>query len=236
MARVKAAKVATKSLADLGLENYTIATIHRSELKNAEYNPRTMGADEKRKLRAGLKKHGLVAPITWNRTTGNIVGGHQRIEQLDALAGTHDYELQVAAIETDEVHEKEVNVLLNNYEAQGSWDLGKLGKIFDDVSLDIEGMGFDKVDVFRMFGNATPQYDDPRFAELAEELAKLKATFKKSDASRTDSEFYLVVVFRSGKHRDAFIAKHGLRDDRYQSGEAFDEIMSGPPRKGEPAP
>jgi hypothetical protein len=80
--------------------------MNRSQLKAAPYNPRILSEAAKRKLRTGLKKHGLVAPLTFNKRTGNMVGGHQRLDQLDALAGTANYELDVAVIDVDEVREK----------------------------------------------------------------------------------------------------------------------------------
>jgi hypothetical protein len=43
--------------------------------------------NEKRKLRAGIAKHKMVMPPVWNKRTGNLVGGHQRMASLDALAG-----------------------------------------------------------------------------------------------------------------------------------------------------
>lgn len=70
MSEAAAAPAAPKTLKELGLESFEIITVHRSELKNAPYNPRTLSEAQKRKLRAGIKRHGVVAPITWNKRTG----------------------------------------------------------------------------------------------------------------------------------------------------------------------
>lgn len=64
---------------------YDTETISRSDIKNAPYNPRIMDEKAKKRLKANIAKHGLVAALTWNKRTGNLVGGHQRLEQLDAL-------------------------------------------------------------------------------------------------------------------------------------------------------
>ena len=71
---------------------YETETIKRSDIKNAPYNPRIMDESAKKRLRKNIAKHGLVAALTWNKRTGNLVGGHQRLEQLDGLEKNKDYE------------------------------------------------------------------------------------------------------------------------------------------------
>jgi ParB-like chromosome segregation protein Spo0J len=205
-----------------GIQTFTVAKIHRGELKKAAYNPRTLGDMEKRKLREGIKRHGLVEPIVWNKRTGNICGGHQRIGQLDALAGTADYTLDVAVIDVDDKSEKEINVLLNNNEAQGDWDLDLLGDLVKDSGLEIEGMGFDHADVFRIFGDsAVLTSSDATFDEFADKLRAARERYEKvkeNSAKRADENFYIVVVFRDTDALDAFI-KRGPAGQPYQSGE-----------------
>ena len=46
-------------------ENFEMRTISRSQIKNAEYNPRFMGEKEKKRLRAAIKENGLVSALTW---------------------------------------------------------------------------------------------------------------------------------------------------------------------------
>ena len=95
-------------------QNFEMETINRRNIKNADYNPRYMGEKEKKKLRAALKENGLVSALTWNKRTGNLVGGHQRLEQLDALEKSDDYDLTVCVIDVDEKQEAKLNVQLNN--------------------------------------------------------------------------------------------------------------------------
>jgi len=210
------------TLASLGLENYEVIEINRAELKGCPYNPRIITDAEKRKLKAGLQRHGLVAPITWNRRSGFIVGGHQRLASLDSLAGTGNYSLHVAAIDVDEGREKELVVLLNNAEAQGGWDLLGLKTLFGDKSLDLAGMGFDGADLFRLFGEDPTKQDEPD--QLDELAAKVRGIAAKYDEIRTKNreknreDFYLVVVFRNAIDLDDFTAAAGLPMNRYQSG------------------
>lgn len=135
-------------------------TISRAEIKNAPYNPRIMDKGAKKRLKEGIRKHGLVSAITWNKRTGNLVGGHQRLEQLDALEKTSDYELTVCVIDVDEREEAQLNVQLNNPSMQGDWDLDKLAIMADDFSLSMDDLGFSKEDAAFLFDG------DDRFTEL----------------------------------------------------------------------
>ncbi len=218
------AQNAGKSLHDMGLETFDVVEIHRSEVQRAPYNPRLLNDAERRRLKAGLQRHGLVSPVTWNRRTGNLVGGHQRVSQLDALAGTDDYRLRVAAIDVDESREKELNILLNNPNAMGDWDLGALESLLRDDSIDLAGAGFDSADVFRLFG-ASPLEDRSSVEELNALADKVRAArdrydeIKASSGGKRDREdFYLVVVFKDEADCTDFLAAAGWPDNRYQSG------------------
>lgn len=191
----------------------------------------------KRKLRVGLKKHGLVAPLTWNKRTGNLVGGHQRLDQLDALAGTANYELDVAVIDVEAVREKELNILLNNQEAAGDFDMEGLQNLLRTDGLDIEATGFDHSDIFKLFGDSVMMaHDDGQLEAFAQRVRDMRDAYDgvaSGQTNRNSEDFYMVVVFKSEAARDAFAAKHGLDENRYQSGEEFDRLMSASPRSSQ---
>lgn len=215
---------AGKSLQDMGLEAFDVVEIHRSEIKKAPYNPRVLNDAERRHLKAGISRHGMVAPVTWNARTGNLVGGHQRVGQLDALAGTSDYRLRVAKIDVDEGREKELNILLNNPNAMGDWDLGALESMLRDDSIDLSGAGFDSADVFRLFG-ASPLEERSSVEELNALADKVREardrydSIKKSNGGKRDREdFYIVVCFKDTADLTEFLTSSGLPDNRYQSG------------------
>jgi len=218
------------TLRELGLETYEIVQIARSQLVDAPYNPRLIGEAEKRKLKAGLKKHGLVAPITWNARTGHIVSGHQRIKLLDALAGSPDYELTVARIDVDEAREKELNILLNNPNAQGDWDMERLNELLRLPDLDLQGAGFDHADVYRLFGESSLADRGDALDELAEKVREFRDRYQelfKRSAQRQSTDFYMVVVFRDAEQLSTFLQEHGLPDNRYQSGEEIMRLLAG---------
>ena len=45
-------------------QNYDTETIHRSQIKNAPYNPRIMDKAAQKRLRDNIRKHGLVSALT----------------------------------------------------------------------------------------------------------------------------------------------------------------------------
>lgn len=181
-------------------------------IKNAPYNPRIMDEKAKKRLRKNIAKHGLVAALTWNKRTGNLVGGHQRLEQLDALEKTKDYDLTVCVVDVDEREEAALNVQLNNPSMQGEWDLDKLANMTEEFDLDLsEDLGFTDSDIDFMFEG------DDRFSQLfdTEEGEKMRGDLEKVKAARKQSvdnlkdrnniNWYTVIVFENETDRDAFM-------------------------------
>ena len=83
-----------------------IITLPVSDLHPADYNPRkdlAPGDKQYEKLARSIETFGYVEPIVWNRTTGNIVGGHQRLKVLVQKGYT---EVQVVEVELNEQEER----------------------------------------------------------------------------------------------------------------------------------
>lgn len=134
----------------------TKQTIHRSELKNAPYNPRKINRIAAKRLRGSIQSHGLVGGVVWNKRTGHIVGGHQRIAQLDELEGSPDYMIEVDVVDIDEIAEKELNIALNNRTMHGEFDDDMLAGVIQDLvdaKRNVERTGFTMFDVQEMLGD-----------------------------------------------------------------------------------
>lgn len=58
-----------------------------SDLKEAEYNPREITEDELAGLSTSIEEFGDISGIVFNRKTGNLVTGHQRVKALKKLYG-----------------------------------------------------------------------------------------------------------------------------------------------------
>ena len=62
-----------------------IKKIPISRIKEAAYNPRLdlkPGDPEYEKIKRSIEEFDLVEPLVWNETTGNLVGGHQRLKEI----------------------------------------------------------------------------------------------------------------------------------------------------------
>lgn len=124
-----------------------IVVMNRSDIRFADYNPRTISEENLKTLKKGIKTFGLVGGIVVNKRTGNtLVQGHQRLSVMDSLqkynADTHenDYAVRCDLIDVDEKSEKELVILLNNPNAQGEWDYDKLGEMMGSIDYTIAGL------------------------------------------------------------------------------------------------
>jgi ParB-like chromosome segregation protein Spo0J len=59
-----------------------IRTMDVSDLKPAPYNPRRIDPAAMHGLTKSLERFGDVQPIVWNKRSGLVVGGHQRLKIL----------------------------------------------------------------------------------------------------------------------------------------------------------
>ena len=90
-----------------------IQTLPIDKLVPADYNPRKdlkPGDPEYEKLKRSLSEFGYVEPVIWNKTTGHVVGGHQR---LKVLIDTGVAEVECVVVEMGEEKEKARNGALN---------------------------------------------------------------------------------------------------------------------------
>jgi hypothetical protein len=143
---------------------------------------------------------GLLGGIIWNKRTGNLVAGHQRVSILDSLEGTADYLLIVDMVDLDEATEREQNVFLNNKEAQGDWDLAKLGQLFKGKEkVSNEAAGFDLGQIYAMFGEQSLADNPEGMQQLSEAVRKSKEVLgqiAEKAAQRDGFKFYRVLVFK----------------------------------------
>ena len=125
-----------------------IQKIPASRLNAAAYNPRKdlkPGDREYEKLKRSIAEFGYVEPVIWNRQTGNVVGGHQRLKVLVDLG---QREIDCVVVDLDLQREKALNIALNKI--QGDWDEGKLASLmaeFDASAFDVSLTGFDAEEV-----------------------------------------------------------------------------------------
>ncbi len=123
-----------------------IRTISLTKLKPAPYNPRVdlkPGDPVFEQLKRSMETFGVVEPIVWNRRSGHVVGGHQRLAVLRELGHTH---ADVVMVDLSDEQERALNLALNKI--AGAWDEQKLADLLEeltsDAAFDLSLTGFER--------------------------------------------------------------------------------------------
>lgn len=123
-----------------------------ADLLPADYNPRKdlkPGDPEYEKLKRSLEQFGYVEPVIWNKATGRVVGGHQRLKVLIGMGIT---EVECVVVDLPEDKEKALNIALNKI--SGDWDKDKLAVLIADLqgtAFDVSLTGFDAAEIDDLF-------------------------------------------------------------------------------------
>ena len=123
-----------------------------ADLLPADYNPRKdlkPGDAEYEKLKRSIEQFGYVEPVIWNKTTGRVVGGHQRLKVLMDMGLT---KVDCVVVEMDEDKEKALNIALNKI--SGDWDKDKLALLIADLQgadFDVSLTGFEPAEIDDLF-------------------------------------------------------------------------------------
>lgn len=87
-------------------------------------------------------------PLVWNKTTGNLVGGHQRLKIMTDMGIE---EAEVVVVERDPTSEIALNMALNRI--GGRWNMPKLKDLLldlDQQNFDLKLTGFETSDLKRL--------------------------------------------------------------------------------------
>ena len=104
------------------------AIMKLEDISPADYNPRKTlkpGDQEYEALKNSLDRFGLAEPLIYNKRTGTLISGHQR---LNVLKDSGAQEAEVVLVDLDEQQEKLLNIAMNKIE--GDWDYKKLETLF----------------------------------------------------------------------------------------------------------
>lgn len=202
-------------------------------MKNAPYNPRFIREKNRKLLKANLDSEsggvGFLGGIKWNKRTGNIVEGHQRIWCLDSLMRTKDYSIPVDVVDLDPIREKEQNVFQNNDLTQGEFDGDMLKSLFKGPDkIDHDKAGFDLGVMYQMFGEAIVHDDPAAMIEMAERVRKAKeveeGVWQKLEERDTE-HFHLDLIFKNHDQRAAFTEALGLPDNIFVDGVGLVDML-----------
>lgn len=140
-----------------------VRRVRVSKVNPAAYNPRKdlqPGDPEYEALRRSMEEFGFVEPLVWNKRTGNLVGGHQRLKVLLAAGATG---VDVSVVDLPLHREKALNVALNK--VGGDWDLPKLGELLKELQampgIDETVTGFSQREIDALFRELEPPTPEP---------------------------------------------------------------------------
>lgn len=209
-----------------------VVTIDRSQVVPDDYNPRYISEANAERLKKSIKDNGLVGHLVWNKTTGHIVGGHQRLEALDSLMRTDDYPLEVLMVELPLKEEVKLNVVLNNTDNQGEFDFSALSELATQFNLDVAtDFGFSEEVIDIQFpaiaeigavgeeGEPAPEKvaspeEIARMKELKKEVReKLKADRAETGDYNTEAKGILTIVFDRESAKKQWMIDHGADAD-----------------------
>ena len=168
-----------------------ISKIKLIDIEPADYNPRTITDEAKKKLRNSIETFGLVEPIIINTKNNRIIGGHQRYQILLDLCMENDnlaekeydylvkddygfiFDSNKLTIENED-YEKALNIVLNNTNLMGDYDYQKLEGLLTELEFNgfnLEFTGFDNLDDvdIDLLGDEFSFGDETEFTETVED-------------------------------------------------------------------
>lgn len=142
-----------------------------SELTAAPYNPRKIEKDALEGLKASLHSFGDISGIVFNRKTGNLVAGHQRVRALTEQHGD-DLEVfydngqdgrvllpdgsyvRVRFVDWDDAKEKAANLAANNPHLSGDFT-DEVNTLLNEIELEIPDLAADlRIDLLATAGDS----------------------------------------------------------------------------------
>lgn len=168
-----------------------------SDLKAAEYNPRTINNKALEGLKFSLDEFGDISGIVFNKQTGNLVAGHQRVKALTDKYGnleivneqiiTPKGNFSIRIVDWNEQKEKAANIAANSESIQGKWT--------EDASIILEDVALFTPELFARlnFSDLTV----PEFTIGQETIEVEKQTSDISQEHRNSLKFGEVTIYLS---------------------------------------
>lgn len=217
--------------------------VKRSEIVLSDYNPRRIADKARKLLKKNIQSVGMIGGLVWNRTTGHLVSGHQRLTIMDELQGypEKDYPVRVDVVEMDLQAEKQQNIFMNSRSAQGEFDIVLLANLIPDIDYKVAGLDDSDLKIMNLdtpnvnLGQASgiqtdfARMDAPNEAQKAANKQKVKDAkqgIKENIYSKQDGDPYVILNFENFDNKAAFMERFGLDiNEKYIGGEGFSDII-----------
>ena len=202
--------------------------IKRSKINFAPYNPRKEDKKVVEELKKNFKRVGFLGGICWNETTGNLVGGHKRLQALDLIYnydGTEktDYDVKVEKISLDEKTEKEQNIFLNNKNVQGENDLEKLAFILPEINIEFAKLDNQDIELIKYsvpdfkFGNNDEFKNDienlKKEKKFSKEEIKNIKKINKDSSTKVQENLFFTITFKTLEEKSEFLEYLNINSD-----------------------
>lgn len=216
------------------------ATIYRSKINFAPYNPKKHSKEHINQIKKNIKKVGFLGGIIFNEVTGNLIDGHKRVMTLDLINGydgtqKKDYQIKVELVRFDEKTEKEQNVFQST--SRTEIDKHLLVEIIEDISIEDAGLTIEDVEILQVevpsfkfdFGkNEDAKNDFNSFKEQSNEekqanIQKIKEA-KQASKNKHEGANYVTITFDNFDNKAYFMERFGFDHyDLYIKGELFEK-------------
>lgn len=200
--------------------------LNRSQVNFAPYNPRKKDKKVIESLKKNFKKVGFLGGIIWNKTTGNLVGGHKRMETLDLIYnydGTKekDYDIKVEMVEFDLKTEQEQNIYLNNKKQQGETDFELMSKLIEVIDIDSAGLDIQDIEIIEAL---VPDFEFGKKDDIQNDISELnKESNKKSikelkkniknNVGGSQMATHFTITFKTYEEKAEFLESIGINGD-----------------------
>lgn len=134
-------------------KKWKVVRMKLSDLKPAAYNPRKMSVEALQGLEASISKFGMMVPIVWNKRTGNVVGGHQR---LKILLEKGEAETDVVVVDLTDHDEVALNIALNSKTIRGDFT-SDIIPILERVEVQL-GSAFNQLNLNDLFRDMSQKF------------------------------------------------------------------------------
>jgi len=225
------------------LKQSETAIIKRSQISMHPKNPKHhTEADIKKQLK-NFRKVGYLGGIIFNKTTGNLISGHKRLQSIDLFYGNSpdkpvDYDVRVEVVEMDEKTELEQLIYLDARSTNTQQDLQLLAEILP--SIDPKEAGLEDIDIQLIVAetpeleiNAAQEYKDDfkaiekPYEERKEAIKELKKQIK-DETFRQQGTPYITLSFDSYENKAQFLETLGYDSEQtIIKGEEFFERVNG---------
>ena len=151
------------------LRQLRIEYVDPHTLKPWKGNPRIMSPEEHEKLKASMRRFGIVDPFIVRHRDNLVIGGHQRLEDALELGFAR---VPIVRIDATEREMKALNLALNKI--SGDWDEDKLAAVLADLKdlPEITATGFDQAEIDKIIADAElPNLNDSASGQKSPRLS-----------------------------------------------------------------